>query len=87
MTEAGAAREKKDKSGGVAQLGERLPCKQEASGSSPLISIILLKVSRGSASEIIGKLTAKRRRADDAGFLVSGKASNDGGRERTFNGT
>ena len=24
--------------GGVAQLGERLPCKQEASGSNPLIS-------------------------------------------------
>ena len=24
--------------GGVAQLGERLPCKQEASGSIPLIS-------------------------------------------------
>ena len=26
------------KTGGVAQLGERLPCKQEASGSIPLIS-------------------------------------------------
>ena len=24
--------------GGIAQLGERLPCKQEASGSIPLIS-------------------------------------------------
>ena len=24
--------------GGIAQLGERLPCKQEASGSNPLIS-------------------------------------------------
>ena len=26
--------------GGIAQLGERLPCKQEASGSIPLISTI-----------------------------------------------
>ena len=25
--------------GGIAQLGERLPCKQEVSGSIPLISI------------------------------------------------
>ena len=25
--------------GGLAQLGERLPCKQEVSGSNPLISI------------------------------------------------
>lgn len=29
-------------SGGVAQLGERGPCKAEVSGSIPLISIILL---------------------------------------------
>ena len=27
-----------NKSGGLAQLGERLPCKQEVSGSIPLIS-------------------------------------------------
>ena len=27
-----------DDDGGVAQLGERLPCKQEVSGSNPLIS-------------------------------------------------
>ena len=27
--------------GGLAQLGERLPCKQEVSGSIPLISTIL----------------------------------------------
>ena len=26
------------KNGGLAQLGERLPCKQEVSGSNPLIS-------------------------------------------------
>ena len=26
--------------GGLAQLGERLPCKQEVSGSNPLISIL-----------------------------------------------
>ena len=30
--------ERKPSNGGVAQLGERLPCKQEASGSNPLIS-------------------------------------------------
>ena len=30
--------EKADLYGGIAQLGERLPCKQEASGSIPLIS-------------------------------------------------
>ena len=29
---------RKEKSGGLAQLGERLPCKQEVSGSIPLIS-------------------------------------------------
>ena len=28
--------------GGIAQLGERLPCKQEVSGSIPLISIYFL---------------------------------------------
>ena len=28
----------KIKDGGLAQLGERLPCKQEVSGSIPLIS-------------------------------------------------
>ena len=27
-----------EKDGGLAQLGERLPCKQEVSGSIPLIS-------------------------------------------------
>ena len=27
--------------GGIAQLGERLPCKQEVSGSNPLTSTIL----------------------------------------------
>ena len=29
---------KSERSGGLAQLGERLPCKQEVSGSIPLIS-------------------------------------------------
>ena len=29
---------KRERSGGLAQLGERLPCKQEVSGSIPLIS-------------------------------------------------
>ena len=33
----------KDPNGGLAQLGERLPCKQEVSGSIPLISTIFLK--------------------------------------------
>ena len=31
--------------GGLAQLGERLPCKQEVSGSIPLISTMYLKRS------------------------------------------
>ena len=31
---------KRQISGGLAQLGERLPCKQEVSGSNPLISTI-----------------------------------------------
>ena len=33
--------------GGLAQLGERLLCKQEASGSSPLISTIRVASSAG----------------------------------------
>ena len=32
-----------DRYGGLAQLGERLPCKQEVSGSIPLISTKILK--------------------------------------------
>ncbi len=32
-----------DDMGGLAQLGERLPCKQEVSGSNPLISTKYLK--------------------------------------------
>ena len=31
--------------GGLAQLGERLPCKQEVSGSIPLISTIFKKLT------------------------------------------
>ena len=34
-----------ERSGGLAQLGERLPCKQEVSGSIPLISTIFSKRS------------------------------------------
>ena len=30
-----------DPYGGIAQLGERLPCKQEVSGSIPLVSTML----------------------------------------------
>ena len=33
--------------GGLAQLGERLLCKQEVSGSSPLISTIWVASSAG----------------------------------------
>ena len=33
---------KREERGGVAQLGERLPCKQEASGSNPLISTMAM---------------------------------------------
>ena len=30
--------------GGVAQVGERLPCKQEVSGSNPLVSMTGLEI-------------------------------------------
>ena len=33
--------------GGLAQLGERLPCKQEVSGSNPLISTKRARSSAG----------------------------------------
>ena len=33
--------------GGVAQLGEHLPCKQGVSGSNPLISTSKLEMGRG----------------------------------------
>ena len=36
--------------GGLAQLGERLPCKQEVSGSIPLISTILKRLTEVSAA-------------------------------------
>ena len=45
--------------GGLAQLGERLPCKQEVSGSIPLISTISLKEGRAMTE-------AKRRRANSS---------------------
>ena len=32
--------------GGLAQLGEHLPCKQGVSGSNPLISTILIRKTR-----------------------------------------
>ena len=45
--EGNAVWRKADKpNGGVAQLGERLPCKQEVSGSIPLISTIFLLISK-----------------------------------------
>ena len=34
----------RDINGGLAQLGERLPCKQEVSGSIPLISTNISEV-------------------------------------------
>ncbi len=36
----GASLEECDRSGGIAQLGERLPCKQEVAGSTPAVSTI-----------------------------------------------
>ena len=36
----GACKGRRELRGGVAQLGERLPCKQEAIGSNPFISTI-----------------------------------------------
>ena len=38
---SGIVFEMKIRDGGLAQLGERLPCKQEVSGSIPLISTIM----------------------------------------------
>lgn len=38
-------------SGAIAQLGERLPCTQEVSGSIPLGSTIFLSEARSSAGE------------------------------------
>ena len=35
----GSGEKEKRHGGGLAQLGERLPCKQEVSGSNPLISM------------------------------------------------
>jgi hypothetical protein len=47
-------------SGGVAQLGERLPCKQEVSGSIPLISTKIFLVSFFMPGMIyLDKLTGK----------------------------
>ena len=42
--------------GGLAQLGERLPCKQEVSGSIPLISTTLLKDPEGQRNGPIAQL-------------------------------
>ena len=36
----------KNQSGGIAQLGERLPCKQEVRGSTPLVSTTSVKSNR-----------------------------------------
>ena len=42
--------------GGLAQLGERLPCKQEVSGSIPLISTMYLKRSEDFSGQIKGQI-------------------------------
>ena len=45
-------REKNPLNGGLAQLGERLPCKQEVTGSIPVLSTKeVLRNSEGSYSE------------------------------------
>ena len=40
---SGPPTKKRERHGGLAQLGERLPCKQEVSGSIPLISTIEIR--------------------------------------------
>ena len=42
--------------GGLAQLGERLPCKQEVSGSIPLISTTLTKTEGAKGNGPIAQL-------------------------------
>ena len=44
-------RDKPNKNGGVAQLGEHLPCKQEVKGSNPFISTIKGKTLRDGRTE------------------------------------
>ena len=47
--------------GGLAQLGERLPCKQEVSGSIPLISTMYLKkIPYGGLAQLGERLPCKQ---------------------------
>ena len=55
--------------GGLAQLGERLPCKQEVSGSIPLISTRLKEKERVSGSNRHGFSTERRSRESPPTFL------------------
>ena len=51
-----ALEEVKRRFGGLAQLGERLPCKQEVSGSIPLISTTLTKTEGAKGNGPIAQL-------------------------------
>ena len=55
--------------GGLAQLGERLPCKQEVSGSIPLISttyfLLKKKVSKENFQEKFSERTRSPNEAKD----------------------
>ena len=55
--------------GGLAQLGERLPCKQEVSGSIPLISTTLRKTEGIIVLRTNSSLLEFERRNDDVSEL------------------
>ena len=61
--------------GDIAQLGERLPCKQEVSGSIPLISTMLL-LGQLSNQCNVWKL---KRRSSEARELLAGAGSERSG--------
>ena len=44
--------------GGVAQLGEHLPCKQGVSGSNPLVSMVRGEAARGNRSLTLRSMRA-----------------------------
>ena len=50
--------------GGLAQLGERLPCKQEVSGSIPLISTTWVASSAGLSTRLISERSMVRVHCD-----------------------
>ena len=64
--------------GGVAQLGERLPCKQEASGSNPLISTtyfsFVRKKSKQKKAKVLTELSGEQSEHGLIAQLVRARA-------------